>query len=138
VLLLLDLLIPFLPVLDVKVLIQDVVEPLMILLDIAEGLELHLTVLIHLGHRWGETLTPLGFVEGLIYGPHEMHILPPVVFNEIVIGGMLRGVQMLHRLLPWCLWRTGPSQLLVLLVSNSCGILICAITILWHHSSLHK
>ena len=38
VLLILDLLIPFLPVLDVKVLIQDVVEPLMILLDIPEGL----------------------------------------------------------------------------------------------------
>jgi hypothetical protein len=37
VLLLLDLLIPFLSVLDVKVLIQDVVEPLMILLDITEG-----------------------------------------------------------------------------------------------------
>jgi hypothetical protein len=36
-LLLLDLLIPFLSVLNVKILIQDVVEPLMILLDITEG-----------------------------------------------------------------------------------------------------
>ena len=36
VLVFLDLLIPFLSVLDVKVLIQDVVEPLMILLDVPE------------------------------------------------------------------------------------------------------
>ena len=100
VLVFLDLLVPFLSVLDVKVLVQDVVEPLMILLDIPEGFKLHPPVLTNLGYRWGKTLTPLGLVEALIRGPHEVYIWSPHGFNEFVIGRVIRGVQMLRRLLP--------------------------------------
>ena len=136
-LVLLDLLIPFLTVLDVKVLIQDVVEPLMILLDIPEGFQLHPHVLIPLGYRLGKTLTPLGLVEGLIRGPHVVHIWSPLGFNEVVLGRMLRAKQILQRLLPWFLLHTSTS--LLLMVGNSCGLLICVVaTILWHHSGLHK
>jgi hypothetical protein len=100
VLVFLDLLVPFLSVLDVKVLVQDVVETLMILLDVPEGFKLHPPVLTRLGYRWGKTLTPLGLVEALISGPHEVYIWSPHGFYELVIGGVIRGVKMLRRLLP--------------------------------------
>ena len=109
----------------------------MILLDIPEGFQLHPHVLIPLGYRLWKTLTPLGLVEGLIRGPHVVHIWSPLGFNEVVLGRMLRAKQILQRLLPWFLLHTSTS--LLLMVGNSCGLLICVVTtILWHHSRLHK